>query len=283
MIKSILVPIGTSKCSFTALKTGVNLANLLKATLRLLYVEDTTKMVAVIVACRGVAGVSMGLPGIQTEKEELEEIREEIEKEKEVVQKYYNEVKEQIEGEHSLVVRTGKVTEEILKEIKTVDLVVMGKSLKKDVSGEIQSSLFGVIQKANKPMIAVHDVEDLGKNILIAYDGSLSANNSLKILGDLIPVLSPKINILTVKNDKDEASHLLNEGESYFLPYKVEINKLWKSGKVAENIIKKVEKKQISFVVMGGYGDNKFKEFLLGSTTEQILKALDIPVMVCNA
>jgi len=225
----------------------------------------------------------MGLPGIQTEKEELEEIREEIEKEKEVVQKYYNEVKEQIEGEHSLVVRTGKVTEEILKEIKTVDLVVMGKSLKKDVSGEIQSSLFGVIQKANKPMIAVHDVEDLGKNILIAYDGSLSANNSLKILGDLIPVLSPKINILTVKNDKDEASHLLNEGESYFLPYKVEINKLWKSGKVAENIIKKVEKKQISFVVMGGYGDNKFKEFLLGSTTEQILKALDIPVMVCNA
>jgi len=43
-----------------------------------------------------------------------------------------------------------------------------------------------------------------------------------------------------------------------------------------------VKEKHISCVVMGGYGDNKIKEFFLGIITEQILNILDIPVIVTN-
>jgi len=285
MIKSILVPMGTSGCSHNALRTAVNLANLFKATLKLLYVEDTSKMIQILMGYRmGGAGISLDLPGLDMQQKEIQVIQDEIDKEKEQINKFYDELKDKIEGDHSLVVRTGEIHKEILSESKTSDLIVMGKALKTGSTGELQPPIFKVIQHANRPMIALCDGESLGKNILIAYDGSRSANNALRITGDFIPLLSPDIiNVLTVKSSEEEAKPLLEEVETYFLPYKIKVEKIWKSGRASENIIKTAEEKKCNFIVMGGYGDNKFKEFLMGSTAEKVLINTDITVMVCNA
>jgi len=282
MIKSVLVPMGTSKSSQAALKTAVNIANLFKAKLCLCYVEDISKIKEVLKAFRGAGGgVSMGMPGLEGEQKELKKLEEEIEKEKAEVQKFYEEIKEKIEGEHSFIVKTGMVAEEILKEAETVDLLVMGEALKEDKEGVIQKSVFHVIQKAKKPMITLNEGDSLGKNILIAYDGSVSADNALKVAGDFIEVLSPKVFVLSVKKNEADAKELFEKAEKNLSEAKAEM--VWKSGKAGEAILETVKEKEISFVIMGGYGDNKLKEFFLGSTTEVILKKLDIPVMVCNA
>ena len=44
MIKSILVPMGTTENSISAIKTSINIANLLKADLEFFYVEDIDKI-----------------------------------------------------------------------------------------------------------------------------------------------------------------------------------------------------------------------------------------------
>jgi len=282
MIKSILVPMGTSTSSQAALKTAVSIANLFRAELRLCYVEDISKMKEVLKAFRGAGGgVSMAMPGLDGEQKELKKLEEEIEREKAEVQKLYEEIKEKIEGEHSFIVKTGMVAEEILTEAKTVDLLVMGEALKEDKEGVIQKSVFDVIQKAKKPMITLNEGDSLGKNILIAYDGSVSADNALKVAGDFIEFLSPKVFVLSVKKNEADAKELFEKAEKNLSEAKAEM--IWKSGKAGEAILETVKEKEISFVIMGGYGDNKLKEFFLGSTTEVILKKLDIPVMVCNA
>lgn len=285
MIKSILVPMGTSGCSHNALRTAIDLANLFKATLKLLYVEDTTKMIQVILRYRmSSAGISLDLPGLNLQQHEIREIQEEIDKEKDLVNKFYDGLKATIEGDHSLIVRTGEIHKEILSEAKSYDLIVMGKALKTGQTGELQPPVFNVIKHTNRPVIALCEGESLGKNILIAYDGSRAANNALRITGDLITALAPDvINVLTVKHSEEEAKPLLEEVENYFIPYKLKIEKIWKAGRASENIIKTAEETKCSFIIMGGYGDNKIKEFLLGGTAEKVLINTDVPVMVCNA
>lgn len=285
MIKSILVPMGTSGCSHNALKTAINLANLFKATLRLLYVEDTTKMVQVILKYRmSSAGISLDLPGLNLQQNEIRIIQDEIDKEKEQVNKFYDSLKDTIGGDHSLVIRTGEIHKEVLSEARAFDLIVMGKALKTGQTGELQPPVFNVVKHANRPVIALCEGESLGKNILIAYDGSRAANNALRVTGDIISAIAPDVvNVLTVKHSEEEAKPLLEEVENYFRPYKLNIEKIWKSGRASENIIKTAEEKKCTCIVMGGYGDNKIKEFLLGGTAEKVLINVDIPVMVCNA
>jgi nucleotide-binding universal stress UspA family protein len=278
MIKSILVPMGTSDSSVAALKTSINLSNLFKAELRLLYVEDVRKISMMNSMSAGV-GISFDSPALELESKKAEE---NIKKEIDSVQAIYNDCKSNIEGKHSLTVKKGDITEEILKETHSVDLLVMGKSLEKDMDGKLQGCIFNVIQKTNKPIISVSKGDSLGENFLIAYDGSTAANNALKITGDFIPFFNPVINVITVNEDRDEAKSLIDEAKKYLSPYKEDIKTIWKKGKVAENIIEVVKEKHISCVVMGGYGDNKIKEFFLGIITEQILNILDIPVIVTN-
>lgn len=280
MIKTILVPMGTSESSRSALKTAVNIANLFKASLKLFYVEDISKIKEVIIAFGG-SGGSPYVPG--REEEALKKIELELEKEKKEVQKIYDETKSKIEVEHSLEIRPGIVADEILKESEKADLIIMGEALKEDKKGEIQKSIFRVIQKSKTPMITINKGDSLGKNILIAYDGSASANNALKMVENFITPLSPKIFILTVTKNEDEGKPLLDKGAEHFSSHKVEVEKIWKKGKAAKAILDTIKEKEISFVVMGGYGDNKLKEFFLGSTTAVIIKKIAGPVMVCNA
>jgi len=280
MVKSILVPMGTSDSSVSALKTSINLSNLFKAELRLLYVEDIRKInITMMNYMSAGIGISFDSPSIEMENKKSEE---NIKKEIAFVQSIYDECKNNIEGKHSLTIKKGDITEEILKETHSVDLLVMGKSLEKDMEGRLQGYILNVIQKTNKPVISVSKGDNLGNNFLIAYDRSTAANNALRITGEFIPLLNPEITVITVKEDREEAKMLTEEAKRYLLPYREDIKTIWKHGKEVENIIEVVKERHISCVVMGGYGDNRIKEFFLGRTTEQILNILDIPVIVAN-
>ncbi|MEQ8170175.1 MAG: universal stress protein [Candidatus Eremiobacterota bacterium] len=280
MIKSILVPMGTSDSSVAALKTSINLSNLFKAELRLLYVEDMRKInVTMMNYMSAGVGISFDSPSLELESKRAEE---NIKKEIDFVQTVYNDFKNTIEAKNSLTVIKGDITEEILKETHSVDLLVMGKSLEKDSEGKLQGYVFNVIQRTNKPIISVSKGDTLGNNFLIAYDGSTAANNALRIAGEFISLLNPAVTVITVKEDREEAKLLIEEAKKYLLPYKEDIKTIWKHGKEVENILEVIKEKHISCVVMGGYGDNKIREFFLGRTTEQVLNMLDIPVIVAN-
>ncbi len=280
MIKSILVPMGTSDSSVAALKTSINLSNLFKAELRLLYIEDMRKInVTMMNYMSAGVGISFDSPSLELENKRAEE---NIKKEMDFIQTLYNDCKNTIESKNSLTVIKGDITEEILKETHSVDLLVMGKSLEKDSEGKLQGYVFNVIQRTNKPIISVSKGDTLGNNFLIAYDRSTAANNALRIAGEFIPLLNPELTVITVKEDREEAKLLIEEAKKYLLPYKEDIKTIWKHGKEVESILEVVKEKQISCLVMGGYGDNKIREFFLGRTTEQVLNMLDIPVIVAN-
>jgi nucleotide-binding universal stress UspA family protein len=284
MIKSILVPIGVSSISESSLKTAIDIANLAKAKVNILHVEDLTKIRNILMAYRSVGSMSLDVPVVAYDTE-YKAAQEEIDKEKLDVRKMYDEMKSQIQGEHSLIMKEGIVADVILSEIHMADLVVMGKSLKRGATDclELQPSIFEVIRKSNKPLLAVCEYVKLEGTVLIAYDGSRSANNALKVLGDLLPLMSPKIVILTVKKTEDDARPLLDEAAKYFEPYDhLEVEKVWKTGSATDVIVQVAQEIKASLIVMGGYGDNKLKELFMGSTTEKVLKAISTPVLLSN-
>ena len=276
MIKNILVPMGVSQCCKSAFSIAIQLSNIFKASISVLYVEDGRELKKAI-------QVHGDLPGVSVAEKDIMEVKDKIKKEKEDVKKLCREMRKDIAQKASFISRKGDFFQVIMDEAKSSDIVVMGKFFGKAGTQELDLPVFNIIQHIKKPVIAVSNVDSLGKNILIAYNSSVSANNALKVLGELSSELDPEIFILTIKRIEEEAEPVMKEAEKYLSPYKVKTKKIWKSGNAVEKIIETVKEKEISFVVMGGYGDSKIKEFFLGSATEAVLKELHIPLMICNA
>lgn len=284
MIKTILVPMGDSIFSFNSLNFALSLANILKANLRLFYVKDIRKIKQLVIAQKSMGGVSLDIPGKGNDDREINNIWNQIEKEKAEVEKYYNEVKDKIENPHELVVKDGDFIEEILKESRTADLIVMGKVLKGKGNDckTLQEGMLKIIYETRVPLFAVCSEKMMQENVLLAYDGSSSANKALRVIGDLAGTIIKKVSVLCVKGRESEASPLLEEAELYLSPYGITIEKIWKSGDVTQNIITVMEDKKSFSIVMGGHGDNVIKDIFVGSTAERVLESVEIPVLVCN-
>ncbi len=86
-----------------------------------------------------------------------------------------------------------------------------------------------------------------------------------------------------MKRKEEDARPILDEAEQYLLSCGVTVEKLWKKDEhVKDAIVETAKSLNVSAIFIGGYGDNRVKELLAGSTTELILKAVTIPVILCN-
>lgn len=285
MIKNVLVPMGNSDFSHNALRTAVKLGNLFNAHLRLLYVEDISRIKEILFASRTMGGVSLDLPGISSDDGEVSAIREEIAREKAEVQKYYDEIKNEIRGTHTLIFREGETAQEILRDAKLSDLIIMGKVLRKSAQdcSDLQPAIIEVVHKSQIPLLAVCEGTTLGEHALIAYDGSHSSINALRILGNFIPDPVKKLTVLTVQKKEEEALAKFEEAEQYLTSFGVPVEKVWKKDDhVTEVILAQARDLNASAIVIGGYGDNKLKEMLVGSTTGHVLKSVHLPVLMSN-
>lgn len=282
MIKSILVPMGNSEFSRNSLKVSAAIANRLQARLSLLHVRDISKLKDLMLSYKAVGSVSLDVPVMTPAQGEYHMIEAELEKEKQIVEKYYDEIKPQLTADHRFLEAEGEVPDEILKVIPTVDLVVMAKAMKNERDcTDVSAAIMKVVQHTNKPLLALCEEKEIGGHALVAYDGSRSSNNALRVIGDL-SVFFNKITVLTVKKTKEEALPLLEEASLYLEPYKLEVETVHKTGHPMEQILEVTKDRDLSLIFMGGYGDNKLKEMLVGSVTEQVLKHTTIPVLLCN-
>lgn len=282
MIKRILVPMGSSEFSKNSLKISASIASKVQAGLALLHVMDTSKIKSVMMSYRTVGAVSLDVPSMASAGSELGAIKDELDIEKAKVENYYEEMKPQMAFEHSLDEVEGDVAEEILKASRSADLIVMAKVIKGEGDcTDVPQAIMQVVKHTGRPLLAVCQDKDIGGHALVAYDGSRSAGNALRVIGDLHSLFS-RITVLTVKNTKEEAAPIMEEASRYLRSYGLAVEEVHKTGDVVDTIINTANDLGVSMIFMGGYGDNRLKEILIGSVTEKVLTHTYMPVLLSN-
>lgn len=140
------------------------------------------------------------------------------------------------------------------------------------------------------------------KKILLAVDGSESCNKATNTTVELAEQLNADVTILTVieehmsydsytqddfKNVKDKKKYHEEHGEiivtecaNTFNNPKIKIEKLTKKGSPAEVICQVAEENNFDLIVVADMGRNAVKKFLLGSTTEKVVRHATTSVLV---
>jgi nucleotide-binding universal stress UspA family protein len=146
----------------------------------------------------------------------------------------------------------------------------------------------GALFASGRPVLVVPYIQRAALTLdrmLVCWNGS---PNAARAVGDAMPLLhrAKKVEVLIVLGDArrtdelegaDIAEHLARHGLN------VEVERLPAiKGDVTDTILSHAADVGADFLVMGGYGHSRLREFILGGVTRGILRAMTVPVLMAH-
>jgi nucleotide-binding universal stress UspA family protein len=142
--------------------------------------------------------------------------------------------------------------------------------------------------ESGRPMIIVPYIQKAPlklDNVMVCWDGSRQA---ARAIGDAMPLLvkAGRVEIVIVTSERgkqdeiegaDIGQHLARHG------LKITVNRM--SGgdvDVADALLSHAADSGTDFMVMGGYGHSRLREFVLGGVTYSILRSMTLPVLMSH-
>jgi nucleotide-binding universal stress UspA family protein len=187
---------------------------------------------------------------------------------------------------HMLSASTGGGADMFARMARAHDLSVVGQT-EPDGSPAEDLILEAALFNSGRPVLVVPYIQkDALKldRILLCWDGS---RNAARACADALPLLrrAKLIDVVTIAaSDRpnelpgaDIAHHLARHG------VKVELKRIVAPGTdVANTILSYAADSSADFVVMGGYGHSRLREFVLGGATRGMLSAMTVPTLMSH-
>ena len=148
----------------------------------------------------------------------------------------------------------------------------------------LETALF----EAGRPVIAVPYIQKGGlklDRVMVCWDGGRPATRAI---GDAMPLLAraKAVEVLIIAGERgkrdeipgaDIGQHLARHG------LKVTVNRIPLGDvEVADAILSHAADSAADFVVMGGYGHSRLREFILGGATRGMLQAMTVPTLLSH-
>jgi nucleotide-binding universal stress UspA family protein len=167
------------------------------------------------------------------------------------------------------------------------DLAVVGQTEPKGSTVEAiisENTLF----ESGGPVIVVpyiHKASFKLDRVMVCWDGSRPA---ARAIADAMPLLerAGNIEVVIIANERgkqdeiegaDMGQHLARHG------LKVEVSRITRDNlDVANVLLSHSSDSDANFIVMGGYGHSRLREFVLGGVTRTILHSMTVPVMMSH-
>jgi nucleotide-binding universal stress UspA family protein len=148
----------------------------------------------------------------------------------------------------------------------------------------IEGALFG----SGRPVVVVPYIQKSGvklDRVMIAWDASRAA---ARAVGDAMPLLerASTIDVVIVTNERPKSDEIPGADIGHHLArrgLKVEVKRIVATDiDVASALLSHAADTAADFMVMGGYGHSRLREFILGGATRGLLKSMTIPTLMSH-
>jgi nucleotide-binding universal stress UspA family protein len=186
-----------------------------------------------------------------------------------------------VEGNLSLT--TGRVARRICERARWADLVVLNLAHPPSPQplAKLSSGFRTLIRLCPSPVFAVPGKAMPLERALLAYDGSLRAEEALFVSAYLCSRWEIQLVVLTVAENGQPDADTIERAKAYLEKHDVEYVEM-KNGLVGEAILETAECYHCDFILMGSYGHSPIVEMMLGSTVDHVLRESHIPILICH-
>jgi nucleotide-binding universal stress UspA family protein len=146
----------------------------------------------------------------------------------------------------------------------------------------------GALFESGRPVVIVPYIQKTGlrlDRVLVCWDGSRTA---ARAIGDAMPLLerAKAVEIVIVATGKPKSDEIPGADIALHLArhaLKVELRRIVAGDTdVASTILSHAADSEADFIVMGGYGHSRLREFILGGATRAMLAAMTVPVLMSH-
>lgn len=163
------------------------------------------------------------------------------------------------------------------------DLLVMGKRGEQARFGRdlLGSTAEDVVRRSCAPVLLVDPTRRALSSIACLYDGSHAANEALKLAADIAAHMGADISVVTVADDEEEAGRVQEEARTYLSGFPaVPAAYRLRTGTVVLEVLEELDERRADLVVMGKHGHSLLHSLILGSTTEELMREVDTPLLL---
>lgn len=275
MIRSILVALDDTSSSQIARRFAIKMAKHRKAKLAGLGIVDRPWLTAPEAVPIGGAAFKAEL-----DQQLVEEARAHIRK----IEREFKKESQDSKIETRIIDTAGEPIHEISRYLVDHDILIVGKDADFHFSGNSETSnvVNSLLSVNPRPAILTCTTETSGKDIIVAYDGSLSASKTiyLSILLDMYK--SKNVHLVTVASSKKEAKDRMKLAANLFENHGIEItiHPVESSERPSREIIKLAGSLDTSMIVMGACGHRGIQYLLTGSCSQELLKETGYPYFI---
>ena len=277
MIKTILIPVDGSANSDTALDYGIYIAPKFEATLTGLHVIDVYLIQGPMMTD---ISATVGMPPYDGF---FEAVETSLKEKADLVLKNFDDRCRKAGVACGTKKNIGKISDTIIEEAENADLILMakkGEHFRLKEGGLIGSVAEIVIRYSGKPVMVIpetfREIESMG----LAYDGSVPARKALELSLNISEKAKWPITVVIISSDTAKAADLSAQVEEMAQQGLADCEVIISSGKEADEILKFIREGSVELMVMGAYGHNRLREWLLGSTTSHIIHKSPIPILL---
>ena len=181
------------------------------------------------------------------------------------------------------VLREGNVSEILEEEARTCKLTAVGS---RGANAVHRRELIGrhaddLARRMPTPLLVAPAKYREFRAPILAWDGSPKSKKALALVAELAALLELPVRVLTADDDEGEGRTLLAGAEEELRYRRVAASGVLRPGHPDEAILAEV-RAGADLVAMGAHGHGRVVELVLGSTTDRVLRAATVPVLLAG-
>jgi nucleotide-binding universal stress UspA family protein len=186
--------------------------------------------------------------------------------------------------EGTFLVDEGEVAKRVCERSRWTDLVIVSLAHPPGETplGRLGSGFRLILRRCPRPVLAVPGPATDMQSCLLAYDGSPKAEEALYLAAYISNRWSCPLTVVTVEQFELDARAVQSRGRGYLERHNAAAEYLIAEGDPAETLLQICAERGAEVMLMGGYGAAPMVEVVLGSTVDRILRAAQVPLLICR-
>lgn len=278
-MKKILICTDGSGYSMVACRYGAWLARGREVAIDLLYVSDVRRYEMPVLADLSGSLGAQTYDGMLSQMQELEGLKSEF---------IWEQSRALFEAEGLLSAvqyhhETGLLVDLIGRYQEDADLIILGKRGENAefAKAHMGSSLERMVRSVKRPCFVTNREFKPVTRIAVAFDASDSTCKALNFIAAVQPFCSIEIHLLSVAEGYPETTAVLalSKAKEMIEAQGLSPKSQLLTGEVETAIAGYVRDADIDLLVLGAYGHSRIRDFLIGSTTTELLRSCHVPVL----
>jgi len=178
--------------------------------------------------------------------------------------------------------RHGDLVESLSEMESDIRLLVIGKQ--GEASGslgqQIGSHLEGVIRTLHRPILVTPSSFKAPQSLMLAFDGSATTCKGVEMLAASALFAGLPIHLVMVGTDTADNWAQLETAAGPLRAAGFSVHLAIRAGEVEPALHAYQVEQNIDLLVMGAYGHSRIRQFLVGSTTTDMLRSTSIPLLL---